>query len=109
MIEREPMTIVPVAPSIPAPPIHGSRPGAQDAQSARGEGLHPDSTKSASAASAASVSSKLTPARSFVTPTLPPGVLFVEEPSGIKIYVGSKQVNPTEVLPSPAIAREEAE
>jgi hypothetical protein len=30
--------------------------------------------------------------RAFTTPTLPPGVAFVEEPSGIKIYVGNEQV-----------------
>jgi hypothetical protein len=99
------MTIAPVAPSIPSPAIHGSRPVA------RGEVDHPDSTNSAtstSVANAAVVSPTPTPASSTVTPPLPPGVLFVEEPSGIKIYVGGKQVNPTEAPPSPAIASEEA-
>jgi hypothetical protein len=98
------MSIVPVASSISPPPIRGSPPVD------RGEANHPDSTESAtstSAASAALVSSKLTPARSL-TPTLPPGVLFVEEPSGIKIYVDSKLVNPTEAAPTAAIAHEEA-
>jgi hypothetical protein len=29
------------------------------------------------------------------SPTLPPGVLFIEEPSGIKIYVNNAQVQPS--------------
>jgi hypothetical protein len=38
------------------------------------------------------LSSKTSSERAYATPTLPPGVAFVEEPSGIKIYVGSVQV-----------------
>ena len=39
-----------------------------------------------------SLTSQLASPRAYATPTLPPGVLFIEEPSGIKIYVGSEQV-----------------
>jgi hypothetical protein len=39
-----------------------------------------------------SLTSQVTSPRAYATPTLPPGVLFIEEPSGIKIYVGSEQV-----------------
>jgi len=46
----------------------------------------------APAKSAYQLTSELTSPRAYAIPTLPPGVLFIEEPSGIKIYVGSEQV-----------------
>jgi len=44
------------------------------------------------AASAYLVAARAASPRAYTTPTLPPGVSFIEEPSGIKIYVGSRQL-----------------
>ncbi len=91
-------TIAPTPPLYPAT-VHPSRvpPPATAADDATVDAVGDRRTESAAAGTvrgaAYLVASKLSSPRVHSTPTLPPGVSFVEEPSGIKIYVGSEQVS----------------
>ncbi len=87
-------TLLPIAPTTAfyPPTVHPSRvpPTSQkDGLDVTGDG-HAETAATATAAH--TVTSKLSLPQAPATPTLPPGVSFVEEPSGIKIYVGSEQV-----------------
>jgi hypothetical protein len=70
---------------IPTPDVPGAAPRAINVAAVTDAGVE-------SSRIAYLVSSSASDRRAYAPPTLPPGVSFVEEPSGIKIYIGTQRV-----------------